>query len=259
MTSELDLGLPLEYQIMPEWFDAHNIKADTDDKNASLRKILLSHGVKTVLDLTCGTGSQVFHLSEHRFDVTGSDFSPKLLDIARKKSKALGKDISFIDGDMRNIQVGRFDAVITMFNAIGHVSRQDFSQTLQNVQSNLNPDGLYVFDIFNLEAMNPNAIKSLEVIQEKEAGGARFHQHQVSQIDHENGLMISTDRYDIYWQDGRREQRENTFTLQIYTADELKELLEQNGFELVSQTALDGSEFINDKSLEILTVAQTLS
>ncbi len=258
MTSELDLGLPLEYQIMPEWFDAHNIKADTDYKNASLREILLSCGVKTVLDLTCGTGSQVFHLSEHGFDVTGSDFSPKLLDIARNKSKALGKDISFIEGDMRNIQVGQFDAVITMFNAIGHVSKQDLSQTLQNVRSNLNPDGLYVFDIFNLDAMNPNAIKSLEVIQEKEAGGARFHLRQVSKIDHENGLMISMDRYDIYWNDGRREQRENTFTLQIYTADELKELLQQNGFSLVSQTALDGSEFDNDKSLEILSVAKKL-
>lgn len=263
MTSELDLGLPLEYQIMPEWFDAHNIKADTNDKNASLRKILSSHVVKTVLDMTCGTGSQVLHLSEHGFDLTGSDISLKLLDIAREKSKALGKDISFISGDMRNIQIGKFDAVITMFNAIGHVSKQDFSKTIGNISSNLKPGGLYVFDIFNLDAMSDDAIKSLEVVQEKEAGGARFHQHQISQIDHQNGLMISTDHYDIYWQDGRhgggREQRENTFTLQIYTADELKDLLQQNGFELVSQTALDGSEFIKDKSLEILTVAKKLS
>ena len=259
MTSEFNLGLPLEYQIMPQWFDAHNIKADTNDKNASLRKILSSHGIKTVHDMTCGTGSQVLHLSEHGFDVTGSDFSPKLLDIAREKSIALGKDISFISGDMRNIQIGKFDAVITMFNAIGHVSKQDFSKTIGNISSNLNPGGLYVFDIFNLDAMSEDAIKSLEVVQEKEAGGARFHQHQISQIDHEKGLMISTDHYDISWQDGQHEQRENTFTLQIYTADELKDLLQQNGFELVNQTALDGSEFIKEESLEILTVAKKLS
>lgn len=267
MTSELDLGLPLEYQLMPEWFDAHNIKADTNDKNASLREILAAHDVKSVLDMTCGTGSQVFHLSEHGFDVVGSDFSPKLLDIARAKSQALGKDIQFIDGDMRDIQVGQFDAVITMFNAIGHLSKQDFLKTMGNVRSNLKQGGLYVFDIFNLEAMSDEAIKSLEVVQEKEAGGARFHQHQISRIDHEKGLMISTDRYDINWRDGRhdgqhdglREQRQNTFTLQIYTADELKDLLQKSSFALVKQSALDGSQFIKDKSLEILTVAQKIS
>jgi SAM-dependent methyltransferase len=259
MTSELDLGLPLEYQLMPEWFDAHNIKADTEDKNASLREILSAHGVKSVLDMTCGTGSQVFHLSEHGFDVIGSDFSPKLLEIARAKSEALGKDIQFIDGDMRDIQVGQFDAVISMFNAIGHLSKRDFLKTMGNVRGNLKQGGLYVFDIFNLEAMNDDAIKSLEVVQEKEAGGARFHQHQISRIDHEKGLMISTDHYDICWQDGRRELRQNTFTLQIYTADELNDVLQQSGFALVKQSALTGSQFIKDKSLEILTVAQKIT
>ena len=74
-----------------------------------------------------------------------------------------------------------------------------------------------------------------------------------------HGLMISTDHYDIRWHDGQHELRENTFTLQIYTADELKDLLQQNGFELVNQTALDGSEFIKEESLEILTVAKKLS
>lgn len=259
MTSEEDFGLPLEYQIMPDWFDAHNIKADTADKNASLCRILSAHGVEIVADMTCGTGSQVFHLSDHGFNVTGSDFSPELLVRAREKSKKLGRDIPFIDGDMRNIQLGKFDAVITMFNAIGHVSKADFSTTIKNVRANLKPGGLYVFDIFNLEAMGPEMIKSLEVVQEKQADGAVFQQHQVSEIDHEGGLMMSTDHYDICWHDGRREQRENIFTLQIYTADELKDLLLLNGFELVSQTSLDGSEFIKDKSLEILTVAKKLS
>ncbi|WP_162654703.1 class I SAM-dependent methyltransferase [Lentilitoribacter sp. Alg239-R112] len=259
MISDLNFGLPLEYQLMPDWFDAHNIKADTEDKNASLLETLSAYDVKSVLDMTCGTGSQVFHLSKHDFDVIGSDFSPELLKIAREKSKALGKNLSFIDGDMRDIQVGRFDAVITMFNAIGHVSKHDFLKTIGNVRNNLKPGGFYVFDIFNLEAMSDDAIKSLEVVQEKEVGSARFHQHQISQIDHERGLMISTDHYDIHWHDGRREQCQNTFMLQIYTADELKDLLQQSGFAVVKQTELDGSELIDDKSLEILTVAKKLS
>ena len=52
------LGLPLEYQMLPELFDAHNITNNTNATNKIIEKLLRQHGVKTVLDLSCGTGSQ---------------------------------------------------------------------------------------------------------------------------------------------------------------------------------------------------------
>ena len=33
MNDKHELGLPLEYQQMPEYFDAHNVGADTEPKN----------------------------------------------------------------------------------------------------------------------------------------------------------------------------------------------------------------------------------
>ena len=47
-------------------------------------------------------------------------------------------------------QVGQFDAVITIFNAVGHLTKQDFKKAIQNIYTNLNDRGLYVFDIYNL-------------------------------------------------------------------------------------------------------------
>jgi ubiquinone/menaquinone biosynthesis C-methylase UbiE len=90
------LGLPLEYQQMPEYFDAHNVSADTETKNAFIEKLLKEQQVDTVLDMTCGTGSQVFYLTQHGYDVVGSDFSPALIEIARNKAEKLGKNITFI-------------------------------------------------------------------------------------------------------------------------------------------------------------------
>ena len=81
------LGLPLEYKKLPEFFDAHNIGDDTDAKNSVIEKILKKHKIKTVLDLTCGTGSQVFFLAKHGYKIVGADFSSDLLKIARKKSQ----------------------------------------------------------------------------------------------------------------------------------------------------------------------------
>lgn len=58
------LGLPLEYQKTSEYFDAHNISEQTEAKNALIEKLLKKQKVKTVLDMTCGTGSQVFYLAK---------------------------------------------------------------------------------------------------------------------------------------------------------------------------------------------------
>src|SRR3990167_10484589 len=99
---EHKLGLPLEYQQMPEYFDAHNMSEQTEVKNALIEKLLKEQRVKTVFDMTCGTGSQVFYLAERGYEVMGSDFSPALLDIARSKAKKMNRDITFIDGDMRD-------------------------------------------------------------------------------------------------------------------------------------------------------------
>lgn len=56
------LGLPLEYKKLPEYFDAHNINDDTDKINGVIENLLRERNVQTVLDLKCGTGSQVFFL-----------------------------------------------------------------------------------------------------------------------------------------------------------------------------------------------------
>jgi ubiquinone/menaquinone biosynthesis C-methylase UbiE len=98
-----NLGLPLEYQQMPEYFDAHNVSEETDAKNAVVERLLKEQKVKTVLDMTCGTGSQVFYLHERGYKVKGSDFSPALLEQARRKAKEFDLDIDFIDGDMREL------------------------------------------------------------------------------------------------------------------------------------------------------------
>jgi ubiquinone/menaquinone biosynthesis C-methylase UbiE len=60
------LGLPLEYQRFPEYFDAHNIGDDTEEKNSAIEKLLKKHNVKTVLDLTCGTGSHLMIITHSK-------------------------------------------------------------------------------------------------------------------------------------------------------------------------------------------------
>lgn len=253
---EHKLGLPLEYQQIPEYFDAHNVSKDTEAKNALIEKLLKDQKVKTVLDMTCGTGSQVFYLFERNYEVVGSDFSPALLDRARSKAKEKNRNITFIDGDMRTTKIGKFDAVITIFNAIGHLTKTDFEKALQNIHANLKDGGIYIFDIFNLQAVTDKIIDDFKMDNEYVVNDVKIRHVQHSEVDKERRLLISHDYYTILRKESSPEIFTNTFSLQIYTVAELQAMLERNGFKVIGQYDMYGNKFVAEKSLNILIVAK---
>lgn len=252
------LGLPLEYKKLPEYFDAHNIWDDTDAKNTLIEKLLKSHKVQTVLDLTCGTGSQVFFLAKRGYHATGADFSPELLKQARDKALREKIDVKFIDGDMRTLRVGRFDAVITIFNAVGHLTKAGFEKTMRNINRNLKDGGIYVFDILNLEAMTETVVNDLAMDFHKTVNNTQIHNVQYSEINKENGRLTSYDSYNIQTGTNKPKKFRHKFSLQIYAAKELKEMLFINGFDTIEQYGFDGLEFSRHKSLTILTIARKI-
>jgi SAM-dependent methyltransferase len=256
MNDKHKLGLPFEYQQMPEYFDAHNVSEETQAKNALIDKLLKEQRVNTVLDMTCGTGSQVFYLTERGYKVVGSDFSPALIGIARNKADRAGKNITFIDGDMRELRVGKFDAVITIFNAIGHLTKADFEKALQNIHANLKDGGVYIFDIFNLQAITDDIIDDFAMDVESVVNGVKIRNVQHSEIDRKNGFLTSHDHYTISKEGDKPEIHINSFSLQIYTTRELQAMLARNGFETIHQYDMEGNDFVADKSLNILTVAR---
>lgn len=253
---KIKLGLPLDYKIMPEYFDALNVHDDTEAKNLVVEKLLKSHNVKTVLDLTCGTGSQVFFLTKHGYKVTGADFSPALLESARKRSQSEKVNIKFIDGDMRTLKVGTFDAVITMFNAIGHLTKIGFEKAIKNIYRNLNPGGIYIFDILNLDAMTDKTIADLAYYIHKKIDNTQIHTTQCSTVDKTNGILTSYDSYMLQKNADTPKRFFHKFSLQIYNAKELREMLSKNGFKTLAQYGIDGTKFLEHKTTNILTVAK---
>ncbi len=250
------LGLPLEYKKLPQYFDAWNTSDTTQAKNSVIEKLIKKYSIQTILDLTCGTGSQVFFLAARGYSVTGADFSPALLELARTRALREKVDIKFIDGDMRALKVGTFDAVITIFNAIGHLTKAGFEKALRNIHRNLKDGGIYIFDILNLEAMTQRAVANLAYYVHKKIDNTQILATQCSIIDTARGILTSYDSYLIQQNANKPESFHHKFSLQLYTARELQEILARNGFEIVSHCGIDGEAFIKDKTLNILTVAR---
>jgi len=252
-----ELGFPLEYSDLSEYYDPISGKEihAIETKNRLIESILKKYHVSTVLDLTCGTGSQVLWLAKHGYIVTGSDLSPHLLKIAKRKALKEKVDVNLIKGDMRTIKAGTFDAVITIFNAIGHLTKSDFEKAIENIYNNLKTGGLYVFDIFNLQAMTDKAVSELAMDIEKTVNDAKIHNIQYSKIDRKSGHLTSYDQFIIQKGSEKPKTLKGEFTLQLYKAKELREMLKRNGFKTLDQCGIDGSKFSEDETLNILTVA----
>ena len=132
------------------------------------------------------------------------------------------------------------------------------NKTLNNIYKNLNDRGLYLFDIFNLEAMTVHEVNNLAMDYKKTVKDKHVHHTQHSTINRIEGLLTSYDTYSIQKNNNKTKTLKNTFSLQIYSSKELRELLTKNGFKILDQYSLDGSKFIEEKSINILTVAKKL-
>ncbi len=118
-----------------------------------------------------------------------------MLNIAKNKAKKEKLNIKFIQGDMRTTKVGKFDAVITIFNAVGHLTKHDFESAMQNIHANLNDGGRYIFDIFNLSyLLKDDNITKLTIDWQTKSENTTAREIQYSTISYD-GVLAS---YDIY-------------------------------------------------------------
>lgn len=249
------MNFPLEYSKLSQYYDAL-CGGNSSIINALIDQIFKQYSIKTVLDFTCGTGAQSLWLAKNGYKVTGSDISSNLLKIAKSKAAKENVVVRLIKGDMRTLQIGNIDAAISIFNAVGHLTKNDFEKAIKNIHKNLNPGGLYIFDIFNLNSMNETVLAGLAMDNEKIVGNTTIRNIQHSKLDRKNGRLISFDQFLIYKKSVQPKTLYGKFSLQIYTAQELQHMLVKNGFNILKQCAIDGTEFHDQTTKEILTIAQ---
>jgi SAM-dependent methyltransferase len=85
-------------------------------------------GVRTILDVACGIGTQSIGLARKGFAVTASDLSARAVERAKVEARRLGVEIDVSVCDMRvahDHHGSEFDVVISCDNAIPHLLSDD--------------------------------------------------------------------------------------------------------------------------------------
>lgn len=81
-------------------------------------------GVETILDVSCGIGTQSIGLAQLGYHVTASDLSPQAVARAGKEAAARGLHIDFSVADMRQVyghHQREFDVLISCDNSVPHL------------------------------------------------------------------------------------------------------------------------------------------
>ena len=89
------------------------------------------------LDLGCGTGTNAVFLAQQGWQVTGVDFSPKALELARDKAQRVGAAVNFHLGDVSRLDFLRepFDLILDIgcLHGLDRASRARYAAQLRRL------------------------------------------------------------------------------------------------------------------------------
>ncbi|MBD3927158.1 class I SAM-dependent methyltransferase [Nocardioides cavernae] len=105
----------------------------------------------TVLELGSGTGHKLIPIASDGHPCVGLELSTDMLAEARRKADDRGVDVEWLQGDMREFDLGRtFDLVFIAANSLLHLHEADeVVGCFQSVRRHLAPGARLVLDVFN--------------------------------------------------------------------------------------------------------------
>ncbi len=196
-----------------------------------------SEQVETILDVSCGIGTQAIGLACKDFRVVASDLSVRAIERAQKEAVARNLDIAFSVCDMRYASKHhrkQFDVVISCDNSVAHLlSDNDIHEALKEMHACTRPGGGCLLSIrdYDKEERGQGLLKPYGV---REDGNRRHVVFQVWDFD--------GDKYDLsmyFVEDDLGSGTTNTHVMRsrCYAISPIRllELMRSAGFESVTR------------------------
>jgi len=209
-------------ELYPEFFD-YESQADLVD--ACFRKF----GVRTILEVGCGTGRLAHLLAQRGYSVNGLDTHKQMLEIARRRTNL----VEFFCGDIRDPGTRRnYQAIVCMGKTFAHfITNEDVESTLKSCNRILIPPGLLLFDSYSAQ----DEIRNFEIQKSMKYTATLSRTKKVTLVSEsewylKHGLtQIWKARYIV--KDGRNVRTYNDRQiLRSFFRDELETFLKWHGF-----------------------------
>lgn len=133
------------YNELATWWPLLSPLADYADEADFFEQVLTESGLPpspSFLELGSGGGSNAFYLKKLFAQVTLSDISPPMLAMSR----VLNPECEHVEGDMRDVRLGRVFDVVFIHDAIDYMTTmQDLGQALATAFLHCKPGGIALF------------------------------------------------------------------------------------------------------------------
>ena len=209
-----------------------------------------------ILELCCGTGRLTLPIARDGYDISGVDYTSSMLGQAKIKASKAGLKISFIEADIRTLNLQeKYDLIFIPFNSIHHLYKnEDLFKAFSVVKNHLKERGLFLLDCFN-----PN----IQYIVEEEKDLKEIATYTTD--DGREVLIKQTMRYEnktqinrIEWHffiNGEFNSIQN-LDMRMFFPQELDSYLEWNGFKIIHKYGGFEEEEFNDNSEKQVFVCQ---
>lgn len=187
-----------------------------------------------ILELAGGTGSFALSLDElDCYDITSSDFSEQMLDVARSKGQFKGSQVKWQQIDFFKIPSDqKYDVVLMLFDSLNYIRDKDsISNVFKQVKSILNPVGCFIFDfttpqhslkhaeMMNDQGFTPDNFRFVRISRYLEAEGIHYNEFVIEKL--------SDDKQNVL------ERKHEVHVQKTFTLHEVREVVASSGFEEV--------------------------
>jgi SAM-dependent methyltransferase len=164
-------GLAADYHLIyDDWWAA------VEETARVLGTLLRREGVDppaSVLDPTCGIGTQVLGVAQLGYRVHGSDLSSAAVARARREADRRGIEATFSVADVRSLAgvEGGFDAVVSFDNSLPHLlTDDDLSAALHALSLHLAPSGVLLASVRDYDTVVDPALQHDQRASDRPAG-----------------------------------------------------------------------------------------
>ena len=223
------------------------------DERQRLEEELLDSERDLVVDLGCGTGTLTEMLYKAGYDMIGIDYSESMLEKAMEKRDESGAEILYLQQDMRELSLySTVGTVISVCDSVNYLLEKDeLLKVFSLVNNYLYPGGIFIFD-FNTD------YKYREVLGDCVIAENRDDCSFIWENDYDSEGRINEYDLTIFLQrEGELFERVTETHLQRgYQAEEMMELLEKAGLQVILMRDADTEGNVRPESERILLVAK---
>lgn len=135
------------YTVLAEFYDQLTTDVPYRRWADYIRKQFKGRGIKTLVELGCGTGTLAAMLADQGYEVTAVDLSPDMLCVASEKCAQ--RNVRLICQDMSRLTLPyQVDGVICCLDSLNYVTKPaQVQRTFRQVLKALKPGGFFLFDV----------------------------------------------------------------------------------------------------------------